>query len=51
MPRTLEAVDVTSDSFKALAANSLSDPWIKTNAYPITMEEEVIEILEAVSGP
>ncbi|KAG7410256.1 Dehydrogenase FUM7 [Fusarium oxysporum f. sp. raphani] len=51
MPRTLEAVGVTSDSFKALAANSLSDPWIKTNAYPITMEEEAIEILEAVSGP
>ncbi|KAF4415318.1 alcohol dehydrogenase [Fusarium acutatum] len=51
MPRTLEAVGVTPDSFKILAANSLSDLWIKTNAYPITRGEEVIEILEAVSGP
>jgi alcohol dehydrogenase class IV len=33
-----------------LAANSLNDIWIKTNAYPITKEEEVLEILEAVAG-
>ena len=50
MPRTLKGVGIGSDDLPGLAKNSLNDIWIKTNAYKITKEEEVIEILEAVSG-
>lgn len=50
MPRTLRDVGITSDHLPGLAANSLNDIWIKTNAYKITKKEEVMEILEAVSG-
>ncbi|KAL9561870.1 hypothetical protein ACKAV7_013793 [Fusarium commune] len=50
MPRTLKDVGVTSDHFPGLAANSLNDIWIKTNAYAITKKEEGMEILEAVAG-
>ena len=50
MPRTLKDVGIGSDHVPGLAKNSLNDIWIKTNAYKITKEEEVMEILEAVSG-
>jgi alcohol dehydrogenase class IV len=50
MPRTLSDVGIGSDQLPGLAKNSLNDIWIKTNAYKITKEEEVMEILEAVSG-
>jgi alcohol dehydrogenase class IV len=50
MPRSLKDVGITSDRLPGLAANSLNDIWIKTNAYKITKKEEVMEILEAVTG-
>ncbi|KAI1070365.1 hypothetical protein NW752_010395 [Fusarium irregulare] len=50
MPRTLRDVGIGSNHLPGLAKNSLNDIWIKTNAYRITKEEEVMEILEAVSG-
>ena len=48
MPRSLDAVNVLPNSFEDLAANSLHDLWIKTNAYPITKKEDIFEILEAI---
>ncbi|VUC37784.1 unnamed protein product [Clonostachys rosea] len=48
MPRSLEAVGVGSDKFEELAVNILHDLWIRTNAYPITRKEEVLEILQEV---
>jgi len=48
MPRTLKAVNVGRDQLEALAKNSLTDHWIKTNAKPITEKEQVWEILEMV---
>ncbi|OBS24742.1 hypothetical protein FPOA_05281 [Fusarium poae] len=50
MPRSLKDVGITSDHLPGLAANSLNDIWIKTNAYKITKTEEVMEILKAVTG-
>ncbi|KAM0396885.1 hypothetical protein ACHAQC_004407 [Fusarium culmorum] len=50
MPRSLKDVGITADHLPGLAANSLNDIWIKTNAYKITKKEEVMEILEAVIG-
>ncbi|KAF5017782.1 hypothetical protein F66182_10267 [Fusarium sp. NRRL 66182] len=46
MPQSLEEVGIGSDKFEALARNSLEDIWIRTNAFPITKESEVREILE-----
>ena len=45
MPRCLEDVRVGMDKVPTLARNSLDDIWIRTNAFPITKEEEVKEIL------
>ncbi|KIW62998.1 hypothetical protein PV04_09881 [Phialophora macrospora] len=45
MPRTLSAVNVGRDKFDVLAVNSLHDLWIKTNAFPITEKDQVLEIL------
>ncbi|KAL2205520.1 Dehydroquinate synthase-like protein [Sarocladium strictum] len=50
MPRTLKDVGVGREHFETLATNSLHDLWIKTNAYPITKKEEILEILEEVHG-
>ncbi|RFU27853.1 hypothetical protein B7463_g8484, partial [Scytalidium lignicola] len=50
MPRSLDAVGVGKDKFNALAENSLTDHWIKTNAVPITEKSQVMEILEMASG-
>ncbi|RGP77031.1 alcohol dehydrogenase [Fusarium longipes] len=50
MPRSLKDVKITSDQLPGLAANSLNDIWIRTNAYEITKKEEVMEILEAATG-
>ncbi|KAK6375999.1 hypothetical protein LTS17_007249 [Exophiala oligosperma] len=48
MPRTLKDVGVGKDKLDALATNSLTDHWIKTNAKPITEKEQVMEILQMV---
>ncbi|EXJ57386.1 alcohol dehydrogenase [Cladophialophora yegresii CBS 114405] len=50
MPRSLRAVNVGRDKFGLLAVNSLHDLWIKTNAFPITEEDQVLEILNMVAG-
>lgn len=50
MPRTLKDVGVTADQLPGLAENSLNDIWIKTNPYTITTKQEVLEVLERVSG-
>jgi alcohol dehydrogenase class IV len=46
LPRSLGAVGIGKDKLHALAVNSLTDIWIKTNAVPITEESQVMEILE-----
>ncbi|KAF9890038.1 hypothetical protein FE257_006718 [Aspergillus nanangensis] len=45
MPRSLEDVGVGIDKIPTLAKNSLDDIWIRTNAFPITREEHVRDIL------
>ncbi|OCT47078.1 maleylacetate reductase [Cladophialophora carrionii] len=50
MPRSLRAVNVGRDKFDLLAVNSLHDLWIKTNAFPITEKDQVMEILNMVAG-
>lgn len=45
MPRYLEDVNVGTDKISTLAKNSLDDIWIRTNAFPITEEAQVREIL------
>ncbi|KAF4472404.1 alcohol dehydrogenase [Fusarium albosuccineum] len=46
MPRTLEDVKIGPDKIGILARNSLDDIWIRTNAFPITEESQVREILD-----
>lgn len=50
MPRSLKDVNVPRDKLETLAANSLDDIWIRTNAVPITETKQVMEILETVVG-
>lgn len=49
MPRSLKAVNVGEDQFDIIAENSLHDLWIKTNAFPITQREQVLEILDMIA--
>ncbi|KAM5353413.1 hypothetical protein ACJ41O_000063 [Fusarium nematophilum] len=46
MPRSLNDVGIGSDKLGTLARNSLDDIWIRTNAFPITEEAQVREILD-----
>ncbi|KAJ5958214.1 uncharacterized protein N7479_005364 [Penicillium vulpinum] len=50
MPRTLAEVGVGRDKLDLLAENSLHDPWITTNPFPITKKDQVLDILEMVVG-
>jgi alcohol dehydrogenase class IV len=50
MPRTLQDVGVGREKLDILAGNSLKDRWLVTNAVPLTTKEQVLEILETVSG-
>jgi alcohol dehydrogenase class IV len=50
MPRTLKDVGVGRDQLDSLADNCLKDPWMKTNAIPLTDKEQVLEILKMVVG-
>ncbi|KAF4447936.1 hypothetical protein F53441_8595 [Fusarium austroafricanum] len=46
MPQSLEEVGVGEGKFEIIARNSLEDIWIRTNAFPITEESQVREILD-----
>lgn len=48
LPRTLKEVGIGRDVFNALAENTLTDMWAKTNAVPLTRKEDILEILELV---
>ncbi|KAF4960325.1 hypothetical protein FGADI_972 [Fusarium gaditjirri] len=50
MPQTLKDVGVASEYIPGLAANSLNDVLVNTNASVITKMDEVIDIFEAVAG-
>jgi alcohol dehydrogenase class IV len=45
MPRTLAEVGIKKEQLDELAENCLKDPWLQTNAVPITKKEQVLEIL------
>lgn len=48
MPNTLKDVDVGREQVDDLASNSRSDTWLQTNAVPLTMKDQVLEILEMI---
>lgn len=50
MPKTLKDVGVERKHWPTIASNSLRDWFCTMNFIPLTKEEQVIEILEMVSG-
>lgn len=50
LPRTLKEVNIGPAEIATVARNSLDDIWIKTNAVPITEEQQVREILDMCIG-
>ncbi len=47
LPTRLRDVGVPAESFEAIAAHVLNDPARRTNARPVTMTQQVLEVLEA----
>ena len=45
MPRSLREVSVHESLFDRLAVNTLHDPWAKTNPFPLTDKDSVLQIL------
>lgn len=50
LPKSLKDVGVGEDQLDELADNCLKDPWLKTNAIPLTEKAQVLEILNMAKG-
>jgi len=50
LPTSLKDVGVGREKFDALADSCLKDPWLKTNAVPLTEKKQVLEILDMAAG-
>lgn len=50
LPSTLKDVGIESSQLDALAENCLKDPWLKTNAIPLTEKKQVLDILNLAVG-
>jgi len=48
MPSTLTEVGVKREQYQKIAEMTLTDFWSRTNAIPLTTEEQVMEILETI---